>query len=204
MWLLITFIIVWALSPGPVAVMTLHESRKNGSMAGVAVSGGAAITSTMMVVIALILHTVGVSAMLETENTVMTMIERIGAFGIIFMGVYAGYKSLMSNKQDDDTTEIQSGTKFGIMQGMMVMATYIPQALFYYNVIIPQTVEPQNIITTIMLLGTLKVVLIFGWHSIIAIVSGRSQNWLSNKRITSVLELATAGLIMGLGINILL
>ena len=53
MWLLITFIIIWAISPGPVAIMTLHESRKHGVMAGIAVSGGASLTALLMVVLGL-------------------------------------------------------------------------------------------------------------------------------------------------------
>ncbi len=199
MWLLVTFITIWALSPGPVAVMTLHESRKHGFKAGVAVSGGATLTATLMVVAAVLLHIAGVSAILESDN--LMVIERIGALGIIIMGLYAAYKSLWA--EDDNTDDINPGTKFGFVQGMMVMATYIPQALIYYNVIVPQTVEPQTIITAMIALGMLKVVLIFGWHSGIAFMATRAQNWVGSNRFGKVFEIATACLIMGLGINIL-
>ena len=204
MWLLLTFIIIWALSPGPVAALTIHESRKNGLMAGVTISAGAAITSTLMVLMALVFHTAGFSTIMESDNLFMTMIERAGASAIILMGVYAGYKSLLANDDEASDDETSENNKFGLLQGMMVMATYIPQALVYYNVIIPQTVEPQTIITAIIMLGTLKVVLIFGWHAIIAFIATRSQSWMANKRFSKFLEVSTAFLITGLGINILI
>lgn len=202
MWLLISFITIWALSPGPVAVMTLHESRKNGLMAGVAVSGGATLTASLMVVMALLLHLAGFSAILESDD--MIIIEQIGAMGIIFMGMYAGYKSLWAKDTETKTSDIQPTTQFGFARGMMVMATYIPQALVYYNVIVPQTVEPQAIVPSIILLGGLKVIMIFGWHAGIAFVATRTQNWTGNNRFGKVFEVATAGLIMVLGINILI
>lgn len=201
MWLLITFIIIWALSPGPVAVMTLHETRNNGLMAGVAVSGGATLTATLMVIFALIIHIGGFSAILDSDG--VFIIERVGAFGIIFMGMYAGYKSLWASNLEASTDKTQPDSKFGFVRGMMLMATYIPQALIFYNMIVPQSVEPEAVLTSIIALGTLKVVLIFGWHSAIAYIATHAQNWVGNNRFSKVLELSTACLIMGLGINIL-
>lgn len=201
MWLLITFIAIWALSPGPVAVITLHETRKHGLMAGVAVSGGATLTATLMVIGALFIHAVGFSAILDSDG--MIVIERIGAFGIILMGMYAGYKSLWASTNEAVTNNMEPNTKLGFIQGVMVMATYIPQALIYYNMIVPQTVDSEAIITTIIALGTLKVVLIFGWHAGIAFIASRTQNLVGSKRFGKVFEVVTACLIMGLGINIL-
>lgn len=201
MLLLITFITIWALSPGPVAVMTLHETRKHGLMAGIAVSGGATLTAVLMVFAGVLVHSVGFSAILDSDG--MIVIERIGAFGIILMGMYAGYKSLWSNDKEIATTDLQSRNKAGFAQGMMVMATYIPQALVFYNMIVPQTVEPDAIITAIIALGSLKVVLIFGWHSAIAFVTTRAQDWVGTNRFGKAFEISTACLIMGLGINML-
>ncbi|MEL7434344.1 MAG: LysE family transporter, partial [Chloroflexota bacterium] len=145
MWLLITFITIWALSPGPVAVMTLHEARKKGTMAGVAVSAGATVTSALMVMMGLVVHLVGFSSILESDSTII--IERIGALSIIAMGMYAGYKSILSTfeQENSDVADVQPIGNFGFVQGMMVMATYIPQALVYYNLLIPQTLEPQAV-----------------------------------------------------------
>lgn len=200
MWLLITFITIWAVSPGPVAVITLHESRKHGLMAGVAVSAGATLTSALMVLMGVIVHLIGFSAIIESHG--MVTIERIGAIGIISMGIYAAYKSIWS-VQDTNQDATPFLNKVGFIQGMMVMATYIPQALIYYNMIIPQTIEPDSILSAILLLGTLKVVLILGWHSGIAYIATRTNLWGGNNRFGKLFEVATAGLMMLLGINIL-
>ena len=122
-------IAIWALSPGPVAVLTLHESRKNGLMAGVAVSGGATVTATLMVIMAVGLHTSGFSTIIESDTRFMTMIEKIGAFGIILMGLYAGYRSLWTNNGKITTSDNNPDTKLGFLQGMLVMATYIPPGI---------------------------------------------------------------------------
>lgn len=201
MWLLISFIAIWALSPGPVAVITLHETRKHGLMAGVAVSGGATLTAMFMVIGALFIHAIGFSAILDSHG--MIIIEQIGAFGIILMGIYAGYKSLWTTADETVRSNTNSTNKLGFVQGMMVMATYIPQALIYYTMIVPQTVEPDAIMPTIIALGTLKVVLIFGWHSAIAFIATHAQNWVGSNRFGKFFEISTACLIMGLGINIL-
>ena len=173
MWLLISFIVIWAISPGPVMVMTIHEARKNGFLAGLAVSGGASVTSFAMVVMGLIVHYAGFTTLIEQDG--MLFFEKAGAFGIIGMGLYSGYKSLAENKKEADNSDLSAKMRFGFGQGLMVMATYIPQALIYYNVIIPKTISLPQITSTIILLGTLKVALIFGWHAMVAWIATRKQ-----------------------------
>lgn len=202
MWLLISFIVIWAISPGPVAVMTLHEARKNGRIAGIAVVSGATLTAGLMVVMGLFLHIAGFSTILESDN--MDLIEQVGAFGIISMGVYAGYKSLWANSTERTSNTPETNTNLGFVQGMMVMATYIPQALIFYTVIVPQTVEAQTIITTIIILGTLKTALIFGWHAAIAVMVTRTRIWTGSNRFGRFFEVVSACLLMVLGLNILL
>lgn len=92
MWLLVTFIVIWALSPGPVTVLTLHKSRKNGLFSGIAVTSGATVTSLLMVIGGILLYSACFSTILASDN--MILIERIGAIGIIIMGMLAAYKSL--------------------------------------------------------------------------------------------------------------
>ena len=201
MWLLITFIAIWALSPGPVVVMTLHEARAHGLKAGIAVSAGATLTAALMVIGGILVHTTGFSSILESND--MMLIERIGAFGIILMGLYAAYKSLWV-RTSKESVHINSNTRFGFFQGMAVMATYIPQALLFYGMIVPESIDTQAIIPSIIALGSLKVFLIFGWHAAVAVIATRAQNWVSSNRFVKLFEVATACLIVGLGINILI
>ncbi len=201
MWLLITFIIIWALSPGPVCFMTIQEARKHGPLAGVSVSAGATVTSILMILAGIIIYGAGFTAVLDSDG--MLLIEKIGALGIISMGLYSGYKCLLNQSQGTSDKNVKTNNRFGFVQGMTVMATYIPQALLFYNVIVPQTVEPDAVFTAIIALGTLKVILIFGWHSGIAFLATRAQNLVRSPRFGRVLEVALASLIMVMGINIL-
>lgn len=201
MSILIVFILVWALSPGPVAVMTLHETKKHGHMSGIAVALGATLTSALMVLAALLIHGLGFHAINDTSE--FMIIERLGAFGIIVMGLFAGYKSLSVVNDQDDTVEETVNHRLGFFQGMMIMATYIPQAIIFYTVIVPQSVDTESILQIIIALGSLKVFLICIWHSLIAVMATKAQGWLDNKLVGKGLDVATACLLVGLGINIL-
>ena len=204
MWLLISFIVVWAISPGPVFMITIHEARKNGFLAGLAVSGGASVTSLAMVAMGLIVHHAGFSTFIEQDG--MLFFEKAGAIGIIGMGLYAGYKSLAADKKESVSSDLSAKMQFGFGQGLMIMATYIPQALVYYNVIIPRTISFSQVAPTIVVLGALKVALIFGWHAMVAWLATRKQKIITLNKSPSgkVFEALTSVLIVGLGINILL
>ncbi|MFK7803355.1 MAG: LysE family translocator [Anaerolineae bacterium] len=201
MWLLITFITLWALTPGPVFIMTIQEARKHGSRRGVALSSGATATSVIMVLIALLIHFTGF--MTFDESSSMFFVERIGSIGIILMGLFAGYKCMFANATDPVEGE-QSYTTTGFIKGMCLMATNIPQALIFYTVIMPQTVETSEMTATIIGLGTLKVIMIFGFHAIVALIAGRSKNLTSNRRVKTVFDFALAALIVGMGVNMLI
>ncbi len=202
MWLLTTFIIIWSLSPGPVAVMTLHEARKHGRVAGFAVVGGATLMTVLMNLAALLIHVIGLRATLHSSG--FLLVEHVGGFGIVVMGLWAGYKSLLPRPTEGPTGQTHSDNKFGFLQGMMVMATYIPQTLIYYNMIVPQSIKPAMVTTAILGLSALEVGLILVWHSLIAIVATQAQGWLRNTRFEKGLSLATACLLVGLGMRILI
>ena len=202
MWLLITFVIVWALSPGPIMVMTMHKTRKYGLMAGVAVAGGASLTATLMVLCAMFIQSTGLSAIVETN--LMVLVERIGASIIVSMGLFAGYRSLANNANKKTFGNANAQTHAGFLQGMMIMGTYFPQALMYYNLLVPQSIDTDAITIAIAGLGALKVLLIFGWHSGIAFITVHTENWALDNRFGQVLEVATACIMVGLGVNVLI
>lgn len=202
MWLLVTFITLWAISPGPVCILTIQESRKQGARAGVAISAGAAVTATLMVVAALLIHLSGLTSVLDPSN--MSIIEIIGAVGIILMGLYAGYKCLLAREQKSEASDVNTKNRASFFQGMAMMVTSIPHALLFYNVIMPQTVELADMTSTILALGSLKVLLIFGFHAIVALVAGYAQNWFSNNRFRTTLDFSLATLLVVMGVNILL
>lgn len=200
MFLLISFITIWALSPGPVTVLTVQQARKSGRHAGVAVSSGASVTAALMVVAALLVHNAGFSALLQGDE--LSFIEQLGALGIIMMGLYAAYQCMFSSREAPESVGSGKGAG-GFMRGMMMMATYIPQALIFYNVIVPQTVTQSDAVPAILALGVLKVALIWVWHTGIAIVVTRKRIMRGGTRFARLLDFAAACLIIGMGVNIL-
>jgi threonine/homoserine/homoserine lactone efflux protein len=201
MGVLITFIVVWALSPGPVAVMTIHKARTQGAGEGMAVAIGATITSAIMVAAALLVHLSDITTLLESDA--VSLVEHLGALVIIGLGMRMGYTSIATDRTASQNM-IQPEQKRGLVQGMMIMATYIPQALVFYNIIIPQTVSVETTVTAIMGLGLLKVLLILGWHVGIAQATVYATGRLQMGRFGQVMELAAGCLLAVIGINILI
>jgi len=168
---------------------------------GMAVAGGATITATLMVIGGLYVHSSGLLSILESSS--MGLLEQLGGFGIVMIGIYAAYRCLWVTGETEEVDAVRPGGKAGFLQGMLLMATYIPQALIFYNVIVPQSVDTASIPEVIMALGGLKITLIFVWHSGIAFLAGRANNLMQNHLLGRVLEFALACLIVAMGVNIL-
>ena len=201
MWLLITYILILSIAPGPVFIKTVQEARIKGTRAGIYIALGASIAGVFIVIAGLIIHSLGFSAILDSSS--MFVIEQIGAIGIILMGIYAGYQCLTASL-DQENVELEGCvSNKGIMQGMGMMLPTIPHGLLFYNIIVPQTVELNSITSTIIGLGVVEVVLIFGYHAIVAFLAGRSQRLIQNVRVTKVLDFSLAILLVGMGVNIL-
>ncbi len=201
MWLLITFITIWAIFPGPVVIMTVHETRKRGAMAGVLVAAGASLTAVFMVIAALLIHSTGYTEI--ADSALMVFVERAGAVGIILLGLYTGYRCL-SNAHTDKVAVTHKPTKAGFVQGMGVMATGTPEALLFYTVIVPQTVAETALISSLVALGALKVIMIFGFHAVVALMAARSTAAVRNVRFKKVLEFGMSLLLVLMGANVLI
>lgn len=201
MWLIVIYIAVWTVSPGPVCVKTIQEVRNNGTKAGVTIATGATITAVLMVLAGLIIYSLGFSAILDSSG--VTMIEQIGAAAVILMGLYAALKCFVATSVQSDELAVESSKRAGLLQGMGVMATGIPQALLVYVVMIPQTVEQSAATTTILVLGALNVAMVFCFYSLVAAITGRSQRLVRNNRFKKVFDFSLATMLVGMGVNIL-
>ncbi|MEM9776984.1 MAG: LysE family transporter [Chloroflexota bacterium] len=201
MWLLVTYITIWTVSPGPVCIKTIQETRNQGLRAGISIATGASITAILMVTAGLIIHSLGFSTVLD--STGVFMIEQVGGIAIILMGVYAAFKCFAAHSIESDQLADESNAKAGLIQGMGVMATGIPQALLCYIVIVPQTVELSAVPTTMVWLGSLNVAMVFGFYSLVAIITSCSQRMVQNNRFKPVFDFSLAAMLIGMGVNIL-
>lgn len=201
MSLLITFIVLWALTPGPVTIMTIHKAKTEGARAGVSVATGATITAVFMVLIALLVHMLGFRVAGDTQGFVW--VEQLGGMIILLMGLYAAYKAIRLPSESAKVAQSAAGKGMGVMQGIMLMATNTPQAVIFYTVIVPQAIDAELFTSMVMALGSLKVVLMFVWHAFVALMVNKAQALLSNRRVGKGLDFATACVMVGLGVNIL-
>jgi len=201
MQLLTSMIILWGISPGPVTVATLLNARKHGRMAGVAVASGATLIAALVTVAALFIEGLGFREAIESSR--LSIFEQLGASGIVLMGLLAGYRTLWPTVRTHQTTNQYTNTNRGFLQGVMISATYIPQALVFFTIIVPQTVKVESATTAILFLGGLRVCLNLFYHSLIAIIATRADRWMSNNRFEKWLELSAATLMVGIGTNAL-
>ncbi len=202
MWLLITYIIILSIAPGPVFIKTVQEARRNGANAGMLVALGASIMAIVIVLAAMAIHSLGFSAVLDSSS--MSIIEQIGAVGIILIGAYAGYKCLTASFEEADAPENAAGTKTRLLQGMGMMVPTIPHGLLFYNVILPQTVGIDALPSLMIWIGALEVAMLFGYHALVAFIADRSNKMVRNTRYKKVFDFSLAALLIGMGVNILL
>ena len=201
MWLIVIYITVWTVSPGPVCIKTIQEVRKSGTKAGFTIATGSTITAVLMVLAGLAIYRLGFSAILDSSG--VTMIEQVGAVAIILMGLYAAFKCSVSTSIEADDSAVEPSNRAGLLQGMGVMATGTPQAMLVYVVMIPQTVELSAVTSTILMLGSLNVAMVFCFYSLVAAITGRSQQMVRNNRFKSVFDFSLAAMLVGMGASIL-
>ena len=67
----------------------------------------------------------------------------------------------------------------------------------------PQTVSASNMFATIITLGSLKVLMIFGFHSGVAVMADRYQDLVNQNRFKKPVEVVLAVLLVAMGTNIL-
>jgi threonine/homoserine/homoserine lactone efflux protein len=202
MWLLTSIIIVWGVSPGPVTIMTVQNARKHGRRSGIAVACGATLVAALVTLAALFIENLGFREAIASNR--LYFVEQAGASGIVLMGLLAGYKTLWPVCQKNQITVRETGARRGFLQGMMIGATYLPQALVFFTMIVPETIGAGSATNAILFLGGLRVCLNLAYHSLIAMAATKAQGWLKNNRFEKWLELAASILMVGIGANVLL
>jgi threonine/homoserine/homoserine lactone efflux protein len=202
MWLLTSMIVIWGVSPGPVTIMTVQNARKHGRRSGIAVACGATLMAALVTIAALLIESLGFREAVASSR--FYFVEQAGASGIVLMGLLAGCKTLWPAGHKNRATIRETGARRGFLQGMMIGATYLPQALVFFTMIVPETIGAGSATNAILFLGGLRVCLNLAYHSLIAMAATKAQGWLKNNRFEKWLELAASILMVGIGANVLL
>ena len=73
---------------------------------------------------------------------------------------------------------------------MLLMLPYLPQAILFYTVILPQYAAPANLISTVLSMGLLKVLLTIIWYSTLSCLAIGFKDGFSKHRFNEPLASA--------------
>lgn len=201
MYLLVLFLIIWTLSPGPVAALTLDRSKRHGQSAGIAVAVGATLSTALLLGAVIMTHLRGFDILLNEDTS--STVEGLGALLIVVMGLAVGYKALISTQGEEPTKSDFNPARRSFFHGMMMITASIPQSIIFYILLVPQSVPAAQVTAALISLGTLKILLMLVWHSALSMMVHRVHEWLDRPSLSRNLDFATASFLVLFGINIL-
>jgi len=195
------YLLTSTVSPGPVTVLTIHNTSKYGRLPGIAVGLGGAVTTTVFVAIAFILTTN--SYLNDISTNTANYFQQISAILILFMGLHAGYRSLFANPQQEDQLPHSSQIKQCFITGLLLMLPHLPAAILFYTVILPQYTHAGNLAQMVFVTGMLKILMTVCWYSAVSFAAKPIHKWLNNVKIQRALEFSVACFLVVISITIL-
>lgn len=201
MSLLVIFLIIWTLSPGPVAALTLDRSKRFGQASGIAVALGATLSTALILAAVIAAYLFGYSLILDDGTSKAT--EQLGASFIVMYGLFLGGKAVRTSLSSEQTSTPMSVQYLSFLQGVMIVMVSIPQSIIFYVVLVPQAVDHTMLLQTIICLGTVKVGLMFCVHAALVAIATRAQPWLDSPLVSRGLDVVMASLLVFFGVNLL-
>jgi threonine/homoserine/homoserine lactone efflux protein len=196
------YLLTSTVSPGPVTVLTIHNTSKYGRLSGISVALGGAAATILFVVMAFLLTTNRSSLGHISINTA-NYFQQISAILILMMGLHAGYRSMVCGQQQDKALPHSSQRKQCFWAGFLLMLPHLPTAILFYTVILPQYAHLNDQANMVLLMGLLKIMLTIGWYSALSFAAKPIQKWLNNVKIQRALEFGVACFLIITGITIL-
>jgi threonine/homoserine/homoserine lactone efflux protein len=187
-FVLASFVIV--IVPGPTVTLTLANSMKYGTRAGLANVLGTEIgLMTMITVLAF-----GLSAVVAHMAGIFSVLKLAGAAYLIWLGI----KLWRSDGQLGEMRAGQRPPRSFVLQGFFVIWSN-PKALFFFGAFIPQFVNPAlgHAAAQTVLYGVIFMAVATIFDGCYALLGGRAGSWLSRKRIRIVERVAGTCLIGG-------
>lgn len=185
---LASFVIV--IVPGPTVTLTLANSMKYGTRAGLANVLGTEIgLLTMIAVLAF-----GLSAVVAHMASIFGVLKLVGAAYLVWLGIKLW-------RSDGNLGEMRAGRRpprSFILQGFLVIWSN-PKALFFFGAFIPQFINPAlgDAAGQTVLYGVIFMAVATIFDGCYALLGGRAGAWLSRKRIRIVERVAGTCLIGG-------
>jgi threonine/homoserine/homoserine lactone efflux protein len=195
------YLLTSTVSPGPVTILTIHNTSKHGRLPGFAVALGGAVTTAVFVIIAFILTTN--SYLNDISTNTANYFQQISAILILLMGLHTGYRSLFADPQQEKQLPHSSQIKQCFLTGFLLMLPHLPAAILFYTVILPQYANAANLTQMVFIMGLLKILMTVCWYTAISFAAKPIQKWLNNVKIQRVLEFGVACFLVVISITIL-
>jgi threonine/homoserine/homoserine lactone efflux protein len=181
------FVII--IVPGPTVTVTIANSMKYGTRAGLLNVAGTQIgLISMIAVLAL-----GLSAVVATLGGLFDILRLAGAAYLIWLGVKLWRSDGRLGELDAGSRRPRSFT----LQGFFVIWSN-PKALFFFGAFIPQFINPAgNTAVQTVLYGVIFMAVATIFDGLYAIAAGSAGNWLSQSRVRIAERIAGSCLIGG-------
>ncbi len=187
------------LTPGPDIVYIVTR--------GVTQGRSSALLSMFGVCLGYLVHTVlavlGLSALLQTSETLFNVIRYVGAAYLI----YLGFRAFRSSQQLSISTDTAPGPGTNLVFTGIATSVMNPKAILFFLSFLPQFVRPSAgpVSTQILFLGLMFTFLCLAAYGIIAYFSGAFGNRLTTApKAACVLRWATGGVMIALGMSLAL
>ncbi len=194
------YLLTSTVSPGPVTVLTIHNTSKYGRLSGISVALGGAAATVLFVVLAFLLTTNRSLGHISINTA--NYFQQISAVLILLMGLHAGYHSMVGSKQHDKELRYSNQRKQCFWAGFLLMLPHLPAAILFYTVILPQYANMNEPANMVLLMGLVKTILTISWYSALSFAAKPVQKWLSNVKIQRALEFGVACFLIITGITI--
>jgi threonine/homoserine/homoserine lactone efflux protein len=186
-YVLACFVII--IVPGPTVTVTIANSMKYGTRAGLLnVVGTQLGLMTMIAVLAL-----GLSAIVAGMGDIFDILRLLGAAYLIWLGVKLWRSDGRLGGVDAGSRKPRSFT----LQGFLVIWSN-PKALFFFGAFIPQFIDPAgNTALQTVVYGVIFMAVATIFDGLYAIAAGSAGSWLSRGRVRIAERIAGSFLIGG-------
>jgi threonine/homoserine/homoserine lactone efflux protein len=144
---------------------------------------------------------VGLGILIESNDTLMTIIRLAGAGFLIYMGINS-----LRHRRDgiDDGGATNAPQSKHLLRESIVVGLSNPKTIVFFSAIFPQFVDPSRgpIVVQMLILSVVFVIFGISGDAIYALSAGAARDWFarSPQRIVTI-RVIGASLILGLGVT---
>lgn len=193
----IAFSLVIIAIPGPSVMFAISRALVLGKRGAVitVVGNGIGVFAQAVAV------SVGLGILIESNDTLMTVIRLAGAGFLIYLGI----NSLGHRRDGIDSTEpVNEPRSRNLLRESIIVGMSNPKTIVFFSAIFPQFVDPSRgpIVFQMLILSVVFVIFGISGDAIYALSAGAARDWFaqSPQRIVTI-RVIGATLILGLGVT---